>query len=1365
MHTQQILANHNIGEVSSSFNFPIDNSLTIDELMEQLEYIYHNMDSSFKVNFSVGVILQNIETERYRYFRPHQNGSVFLQPLTISNADALEHVRAQLETLNLPDYLLRQRNNTKSVPVLLTNVLWITTKTDFLLGGKVDLPEYLKNKKSIISLNRNRATNKLYSDNLCIFRCLVCHRGLQHQMASSTNYFFNKWLMYKKNQCDAGEGQYWAEVTQNTFEGISFKELPEFESLFQVNVNVYNLEENEVATPLYRSCCKYRIEKKLDNMNLNVFENHFSYILDLRSYSKKYECETCGMLFKKSFNCLTHYKRCKLVTKYEYPGGYLQMRKGVFSLLEKLGIFVSREKRFMSYFCCFDFEAILEKVSNDTHDSMLKWVQKHSPISVSLCANIPGFTQPKCFIEKDLGLLLKEMCKYLTLIAEKLEVLCHEKWGFVFDKLNDLKDKWGITDDYGDEGEDDDDDDDDFNDFNDSDNEEQAQEIKTQKKSNKPKNFPKRLMARQIKEAEEKFQEYCTQLVVLGFNSAKYDLNLIKQQMAKIFNFESTAKFTVKRNNSYMCLSTEKFRFLDVSQYLAPGHDYSSFLKSFHVSEEKGFFPYEWFDSSTKLDFPALPEYDSFHSELKGGNTLNIEYDKWLKNNKKGPQPKSGYEIYLDIKALWKNKNMESFRDYLEYYNNLDVKPFVEAVGRMLQFYKERDIDLFKTSISVPGVARQLLFNASKTYGADFALFDEKNKDLYETFQRNLVGGPSVVFKRYLEGKNSKIRNSENICKSILGYDCNGLYLWALGQEMPTGPFIRRLSFDNFKPQKRDRFLSMFDWMTWVSLKEKIEIKHKFNNTQECRIGPYPVDGFCSETGTVFQYDGCYFHPHQNCVLFEKRDTKETGKWKKMREIRKLQSEQRNKFILSHGFKLRIMKECDWVEMIKSNEDLQIHIQNRYPKFLKKYPREVSETDILKSVQNELFFGCLEVDINVPDQWKTEPPNNTCLSPYEFFKEMSPIFCNANVPFEKIGDHMQKHAKEYNLGEKPRRLLVGGMSAKKIFLASQLLKWYLDFGMEVTRVYQCVEFTPEKCFAKFEKQVTEARRLGDLNSDCSLLASTMKLIGNSAFGSMIMDKTRHQNVKYVIGKTNACQMANKKQFRKLTELKDDMFEMELAKKKILLDLPIQIGYFILQLAKLRMLQFYYSFLDVYCDRDKWEMLQMDTDSCYIGASEDNLRAIIKPERLLEFDAQLLNNCHVTDINPSEFWFPRNCCPSHEKYDTRSPGLFKLEFKGTQAVALCSKTYAVKCVATGLSKFSSKGVNKSKVKEPLDTMKKVLETENPENVTNRGFRAYKNGIFTYTQEKKGFNYFYCKRVVLPDGIHTKPLDICLSPWES
>ena len=39
--------------------------------------------------------------------------------------------------------------------------------------------------------------------------------------------------------------------------------------------------------------------------------------------------------------------------------------------------------------------------------------------------------------------------------------------------------------------------------------------------------------------------------------------------------------------------------------------------------------------------------------------------------------------------------------------------------------------------------------------------------------------------------------------------------------------------------------------------------------------------------------------------------------------------------------------------------------------------------------------------------------------------------------------------------------------------------------------------------------------------------------------------------------------------------------------------------------------------------------------------------------------------------------------------------------------------------------------------------------------NRGFRIRNHQVESYTQEKLGLSAYYDKRIVLPDGIHTKP----------
>ena len=117
---------------------------------------------------------------------------------------------------------------------------------------------------------------------------------------------------------------------------------------------------------------------------------------------------------------------------------------------------------------------------------------------------------------------------------------------------------------------------------------------------------------------------YCTQLPVLGFNSSKYDVCLVRKQLFTQSGLENNkSHFVIKKNNSYTCISTPTLKFLDASNYLAAGTSYDSFLKSYDTNIRKSFFPYEWLDDYAKLQYPNIPPYEAFYSKLKTANTRN----------------------------------------------------------------------------------------------------------------------------------------------------------------------------------------------------------------------------------------------------------------------------------------------------------------------------------------------------------------------------------------------------------------------------------------------------------------------------------------------------------------------------------------------------------------------------------------------------------------------------------------------------------------------------------------------------------------------------------------------------------------------
>ena len=67
-----------------------------------------------------------------------------------------------------------------------------------------------------------------------------------------------------------------------------------------------------------------------------------------------------------------------------------------------------------------------------------------------------------------------------------------------------------------------------------------------------------------------------------------------------------------------------------------------------------------------------------------------------------------------------------------------------------------------------------------------------------------------------------------------------------------------------------------------------------------------------------------------------------------------------------------------------------------------------------------------------------------------------------------------------------------------------------------------------------------------------------------------------------------------------------------------------VGFFVYQYAKLRMLQFYYDFLDKYLDRADFQMCEMDTDSAYIAISGESVESLVKPELKAEFEQDKCN---------------------------------------------------------------------------------------------------------------------------------------------
>ena len=80
---------------------------------------------------------------------------------------------------------------------------------------------------------------------------------------------------------------------------------------------------------------------------------------------------------------------------------------------------------------------------------------------------------------------------------------------------------------------------------------------------------------------------------------------------------------------------------------------------------------------------------EDFFSSLKNKGITDEEWEEF-KENRKG---------------------MKTIRDLLEFYNNLDVKPFLEAILNNRQFFYDLNIDMFKDGMSLPALAEKIMFS------------------------------------------------------------------------------------------------------------------------------------------------------------------------------------------------------------------------------------------------------------------------------------------------------------------------------------------------------------------------------------------------------------------------------------------------------------------------------------------------------------------------------------------------------------------------------------------------------------------------------------------------------------------------------
>jgi G:T-mismatch repair DNA endonuclease (very short patch repair protein) len=903
--------------------------------------------------------------------------------------------------------------------------------------------------------------------------------------------------------------------TRDNFAGVGIEDLISLEKCFNIRVTVLSLLRNGLSRVIWTSNQREGTELFLDLQG-----SHFSYIKNVDAYAKSFVCPTCDSCFSRCGNFKRHRCDPENVTALFFDGGVFKPPETVFDKMRILtGVDVSKDSdlHYYPYFITYDIECYLPKDNLPIKTDTMMFTARHELMSISTCSNIPGYLKPICFVSNgNSDECIQRFVEYIRVVAAKSYKIVRNNFSRIIRAIEEK-----IS---------------------------QRREVESEfedARFSSPRHYARRADFEGIL---EKLEDFMRVVPVLGFNSQNYDINVMKGPLLRYLQEmdDEDFKFVVKKTNKMTCIQSTTFKFLDVCNFIAPGFSYAKYLKAFKCTLEKGFFPYEWLDSLEKLTERSLPSKDSFYSSLKDASISDEEYAL--------------------CQEVWKREDMKTMRDFLVWYNNLDVLPFVEAVEKQKEVYRTKHIDMLKDAISLPGLAVRWMMKLSPVplqptsiQNPDMSfndisqalracqpigLFNEFNKDIFHTIKENIVGGPSIVFHRYHESKKTLIRENsmgENArpCELVLGVDANALYLWSMMQDMPTGNARKRLPENDFGYKHvQGNSKVAHGWLQYQGWILGIQIQHS-QNEKEFRVGQHsiPVDGYCPSTNTVFQFHGCYWHGHK-CHKTRDVDMKEHPS-KKQTFVEILASTlKKEEYIQKLGYNLIRIWECEWEREVNSSGEIKSFLKSFFNSYYPSTRKILDEKIMIGKILSGEYYGFVECDISVPEDQR------------EKFSEMCPIFKNVELTRDHLSPSMREFAETEGFLVHPQRSLVGSMFGEKVLLLSTLAKWYLEHGLIITKIYQLIEYTPRRVFKGFGDSVSDARRLGDIDPEQELIALTNKLIGNASYGKTITEKTRHRRVKYVDGDVETSLAIRGNKFVSLEEIDDQFYELMMHKTSV-----------------------------------------------------------------------------------------------------------------------------------------------------------------------------------------------------------------------
>ena len=130
----------------------------------------------------------------------------------------------------------------------------------------------------------------------------------------------------------------------------------------------------------------------------------------------------------------------------------------------------------------------------------------------------------------------------------------------------------------------------------------------------------KKKWVKQLEWLHDELESYLSTLSVLGFNSARCDLNLICEFLHPVLSQMGDIKVMIKKAISYQCIHTESLKFIHITNYLAPGYNYRQFLNVYGAEVSKVSVLHKWVERTWGVKWNVETDQLGFNSQKVNKN-------------------------------------------------------------------------------------------------------------------------------------------------------------------------------------------------------------------------------------------------------------------------------------------------------------------------------------------------------------------------------------------------------------------------------------------------------------------------------------------------------------------------------------------------------------------------------------------------------------------------------------------------------------------------------------------------------------------------------------------------------------------------